>query len=68
MQKKFSRIDPKRPESMFSLLPMFGGPDLSGIGQMMNMVKNMSEKGGMEQMMKNMSGAFGGDGSGKEKP
>ena len=68
MQKKLSRIDPNRPESMFSLLPLFGGPDLSGMGQMMNMVKNMSEKGGMEQLMKNMSGAFGGGGPGKEKP
>ena len=66
MQKKLSRVDPSRPESMLSLLPLFGGPDMSGMEQMMSMMKNMSEKGDMADMMKNMSGMFGGGGKSKE--
>ena len=60
MQKKLSRVDPKRPESLLSLMPLFGGPDMSGMEQMMKMMKNMSGNGGMADMMKNMSGMFGG--------
>ncbi len=61
MQKKLSRVDPSRPESMLSLLPLFGGPDMSGMEQMMKMMKNISEKGNMADMMKNMGGMFGGE-------
>lgn len=65
MQKKLSRVDPKKPESMLSLMPLFGGPDMSGMEQMMKMMKGMSENGGMADMMKNMSGMFGGKKDGK---
>lgn len=65
MQKKLSRVDPKKPESMLSLMPLFGGPDMSGMEQMMKMMKGMSENGGMADMMKNMSGMFGGKKDGR---
>lgn len=52
MQKKLSRLDPTRPESMLSLLPLLGGPDMSSMEPMLNMIKNMSTKGDISDVLK----------------
>ncbi len=61
MQKKLSRLDPTRPESMLSLLPLLGGPDMSNMEPMLNMIKNMSTKGDISDVLKKMGRTFGGN-------
>ena len=61
MQKKLSRLDPTRPESMLSLLPLLGGPDMSSMEPMLNMIKNMSTKGDISDVLKKMGRTFGGN-------